>query len=57
MAGAHEIRIDKSGFDQQAGKLYCPNINLSYNQANFLSGDCIKYSWKEIYNSKIHIKL
>ena len=38
---------------QQAGKLYCPDINLSYyNQANFLSGDGIKKLMKRDLQSQ-----
>ena len=55
-AGAREIWIHQSGFGRRE-KLYCPRVNVSWeernwNQATFFIGDCIKYSWKGIYNSK-----
>ena len=47
---------------QQAGKIYCPHANVSWqerhwNQATFLIGDGMNYSRKGIYNFQNHIAL
>ena len=58
-AGARETWIDQSGFSRRENftVLTSMKANRRATEVTFLTGDCINYSQKAIYDSKDHIRL